>query len=195
MEHYYSEKQSSALKPEKKTINVNNDSFELYTASGLFSKEHIDSASKLLIEHASLPEQGKVLDLGCGYGVIGISLLKKNPDLKIFFSDVNERALLLTKKNLELHGLKGKVIKSFLFENIKEEFSVILSNPPMSAGKDVCFRLIEEAYEYLEKNGSLQLVARHNKGGKALKEKILEVFGNAEELARQGGFRVYKGEK
>jgi 16S rRNA G1207 methylase RsmC len=78
-----------------------------------------------------------------------------------------------------------------MYDAINEKFDVILLNPPQTAGKDVCFEMIEKAKHYLVKNGSLQIVARHNKGGKTLMQKMKEVFNNVETLAKKSGYRVY----
>ena len=193
-EHYYTEKPLSKEEIVKIKIHLKNDSFNLFSAKGLFSKDELDSATKLLIEKAEITGKN-ILDLGCGYGVVGIALLRDNPELNVTFSDVNERAIKITRKNLDLHKLKGIVVKSNLFENIVESFDSILSNPPYAAGREICFKLIEDSHKHLNKGGTLQIVARHNKGGKVLKEKILEVFGNVEDVAKQSGFRIYMGKK
>ncbi|MGV8169165.1 MAG: class I SAM-dependent methyltransferase [Candidatus Nanoarchaeia archaeon] len=191
-EHYFSEKQESSNERFLIEIKLKNDSFSLLSSSGLFSKNELDTATKLLIEKAEIKnEEGKVLDLGCGYGVVGISVLRKYKKMNVVFSDVNERALELTKENLMRLKLKGKVLKSDLYSKIEEKFDIIISNPPYAAGREVCFKLIEESFEHLEKNGTLQIVARHNKGGKVLSEKMKEVFGNLETTAKSGGFHVY----
>lgn len=195
MEHYYSEKQSSPPNLSVINININNDSFRLFTAPGLFSKDKVDIATRLLITSIVIPPKSKVLDLGCGYGVVGISFLRRDSSLEIVFSDVNERALFLARKNLDSLGLKGKVKKSFLFEGLSGKFDFVLSNPPMAAGRKTCFRLIQDSYSHLKKNGCLFLVARHKKGGEMLGNKMLEVFGNMEAIAKKSGFRVYKSVK
>jgi 16S rRNA (guanine1207-N2)-methyltransferase len=194
MEHYYTEKPLSKEEITTIKINLKKDSFDLYSASGLFSKKELDKATQLLIENAVIKEN-KILDIGCGYGVIGIALLRQNPELDMTFSDINERAIKITRMNLEKHKLKGKIIKSNLFENITEEYNHILSNPPIATGRETCFALIEQSHKHLKKQGSLQIVARHNKGGKILAQKIEEIFGNVSDLAKQGGFRVYIGIK
>ena len=134
------------------------------------------------------------MDLGCGYGIIGLVLLKSNPTLKLTFSDINERAIQLTKKNLKLHNLKAEAIQSDKFENIKEKYNTILLNPPQTAGKELCFKMIEESKEHLLDKGLLQIVARHNKGGKELSKKMKEVFGNVKETAKGSGYRIYVSE-
>ena len=192
--HYYSEKQDSPLIRNDIKIKVFDQVFSLTSAGGIFSKDGLDKASKLLIENSDIPKNAKVLDLGCGYGVVGISLLKKYDDLELTFSDVNERALLLTKENLKKQGLKGKVIKSDSFDNIKEVFDYILTNPPIAAGRKKCYELIEQSHSHLKKGGSLYLVARHKKGGEMLQKKMEEHFF-VSVVAKGSGFRVYKGTK
>jgi 16S rRNA G1207 methylase RsmC len=83
------------------------------------------------------------------------------------------------------------VLDSDKYEGIDKKFDVILLNPPQTAGKETCFDMIEGAKEHLKKGGTLQLVARHQKGGRALSEKMKEVFGNVGVLNRKGGYRVY----
>jgi len=137
-----------------------------------------------------------VLDLGCGIGVIGISVKLLYPKTKVLLSDINERAIMLSKKNIENLKLENiDAIKSDIFSDIKKEFDAILVNPPQTAGKEVCFKIIEESLNHLKEKGLLQLVARHKKGGLSLKEKMLSVFGNVRETAKESGFRVYVSEK
>ena len=193
--HYFDSKQTSKLNLDKIKIRVFEDVFELFTASGIFSREKLDNASKLLIENANLENANSILDLGCGLGVIGISLKRKYPNLQIDFSDVNERAVMITRKNLELHNIKANSYISDGFEKITNSYDTILLNPPYAAGRDVCYKLISDSHKYINEGGSLQIVARHQKGGKMLQKKIEEVFKNSEVLAKGGGFRVYMGRK
>ena len=199
MTHYYDEVQTSSEDLEKIVINTKDLSFELFSGSGVFSRKKIDAGSKLLVENALINETDEVLDIGCGIGVVGICVKKFYSQTKIFFSDVNLRALKITRLNIDLTKLNKDdliVKKSYLFDDIKDkEFDVVLSNPPYAAGRKVCFKLIEDSVNFIKTGGSIQLVARHNKGGKALKQKMLEVFGNAEDLAKGSGFRVYISKK
>jgi 16S rRNA (guanine1207-N2)-methyltransferase len=111
-------------------------------------------------------------------------------------TDINERAVMISKKNIKLHSLEGiEARKSNVFSAINESFDTILLNPPQTAGKDVCFRMIQESFEHINKNGLLQIVARHNKGGKTLSEKMESVFGNVGTTAIKSGFRVYASKK
>lgn len=194
MSHYYSEKQDSALKLEKIRIKSKKIEFEAYSGSGVFSKARLDKGSQVLIDYCIIGRDWRVLDLGCGIGVVGIAI-KKLYDCEVVFSDVNLRALKLTNMNLELHGLKAEVIKSNLFNNINDDYDCILSNPPYQAGRELCFKLIEDSFKHLRKKGLLQLVARHNKGGKTLSEHMEIIFGNVRTLAKKAGYRVYVSER
>ena len=193
VDHYFSAKPRSSLAKKDIRVEINRDglhSFSLQSASGLFSKDKLDSATRLLIEKCDLSGQ-KILDLGCGYGVVGIAIKKIFPEKEVWMSDVNERAVEIAQANVKLQKIEATVVKSDLFESL-EKFDCILSNPPYAAGRELCFMLIQESHNHLSKGGTLQLVARHNKGGKALGEEMKRVFGNMETLAKRGGFRVYK---
>lgn len=197
-EHYYTQNQTSAFKPEKITVNVLGKEVELYTSGGVFSAREIDKGTKLLIESALIKRGWKVLDFGCGCGVIGIALKKKEPELNVTFSDVNERAVKLAEMNLKLNKITADVFQSNVFEN-KElntiQFDTILLNPPQTAGKKICFRMIEESAAHLVNGGALQIVARHKKGGKELSKKMEEIFGNVAVAGKKGWYRVYVSER
>ncbi len=195
MEHYFTKSPKSELKLFRIKERLRNKHIEVYTASGLFSKNKVDKGTKLLISKCIIKDNWKVLDLGCGYGIIGVSLLLSNKKLEVVFSDINKRAIAITKKNIELNNLKAEVIQSNCFENIKENFDTILLNPPQTAGKDLCFRMIEESKEHLTIGGLLQIVARHNKGGKELAKKMLELFNNVKDTAKSSGYRIYVSRK
>ena len=195
VEHYYSKEQSSALNLKKIKIVVKGASFELYSGSGIFSKGSLDAGTKVLLEHMLMQDSWKALDLGCGYGVVGI-YLRKNFNAHVVMADINSRAVMIAKKNAQLYGFKDiEVIESDLFQSIKGTFDTILANPPQNAGKETCFKLIEQSKEHLLKGGLLQLVARHNKGGKFLMLKMQETFGNVKAIAKKAGYWVYLSRK
>ncbi len=196
MPHYFSEKQDSEIYLKKIPIRLKNMQFELYTAGGVFSNESLDRGTKVLIENAVIGDDWTVLDLGCGIGVVGISIKKQYPGTKVLMTDINERAILLSKKNMRLQMLEGiEARKSDIFSNTEENFDSILLNPPQSAGRELCFRMIEQSFHHLKPEGLLQLVARHKKGGAVLEEKMKEVFGNAKQTAKEAGYRVYLSER
>jgi len=189
-EHYYSAKQTSRFDVRKISAVLKGEKFEFYTSPGVFSKDKIDNGTYILIENAEVREKSKLLDLGCGYGAVGI-VFAKIKKCGVVMSDANERAVKLAGMNLKLNDVDADVRVSDVFSNIPEKFDVILLNPPQTAGKEVCFRMIEQSKEHLNENGTLQLVARPKKGGETLAQKMLKVFGNAYEIAKGAGFKVY----
>jgi len=195
-EHYFSEKPDSLLREEEIPVHVFNKKYMFLSASGLFSKQHLDLATKLLIEKSDLSNAKKILDLGSGWGVVAVILKERNPDLIVCATDINERAVRYTKKNAEKNKVSLVTKKSNILEAWTDDlFDVILTNPPYAAGRKICYSFIEESVEHLTEGGSLQLVARHQKGGKMLALHMEEVFGNVETLAIQSGFRIYKSVK
>jgi len=196
MAHYYSEEQESKLRLRKfKAILLGNE-LEFYSGSGVFSADKVDRGTELLTNKCTIKEGSDILDLGCGIGVVGIAVKKSCPICNVYLTDINKRAVKLARMNTELNRVEVKIFQGNLYEPLKEKkFGVILSNPPYTAGRKVCFEIIEKAAEHLAEGGTLQLVARHQKGGKMLKEKMEEVFGNAEDIAKKSGYRVYKSEK
>lgn len=195
MEHYFSRKPTSDIKKSRIKVNIKGLEFELHTASGVFSKSRLDPASRLLIESVNPLPGARLLDLGCGYGVIGIALKKIEPSINLTLSDVNKRALSLAKKNLKSLGLDAEVLESDAYENINHVFDMILTNPPQKAGKDVCEKIILESPHYLKDGGRFIFVARHNRGGKSLQKVLKSTYKTTKVRAKKGGFRVYAGEK
>ena len=195
MTHYYSREQESALNKKIISANIRGNSLKFYVGSGVFSKTRVDKGSLLLANSAVIEDTWRVLDLGCGYGPVGIAIAKAFPSAKMLLSDVNKRAVGLAKMNIKLNNLhNAHAIQSDRFENIKEKFNAILLNPPQSAGKDLCLEMIELSKNHLEKGGLFQMVARHNIGGRELEKRMLEVFGNVQEIAKKSGYRIYISE-
>lgn len=192
MAHYYSEKQTSPLRLRKINVFLRGVSAEFYTGSGVFSPKKIDKGTAVLIENCVIKKEARVLDLGCGYGAVGVVIAKAFPETGVVMTDVNRRAVNLAKMNCELNRLFNVESKqSDLFDSVEGKFDTIVVNPPQVAGKEICFKIIEKAKKYLYDKGLLQLVARHNKGGKVLSDKMREVFGNVQEIAKKSGYRVY----
>ena len=190
MTHYYSEEQDSKFSLKKISEVLRGRVGNFFSAPGIFSKSRIDKGTRLLIDNMEINENDKVLDLGCGYGSIGIvaSSLTKN---RVILTDINKRACRVAKVNSR--KIKNiEVRQGNIYEPVKDElFDVILLNPPQTAGKELCFEMIKDSKNHLNKKGSLQIVARHNKGGKVLSDLMTKVFGNLDVLVKKGGFRVY----
>src|SRR3989338_3986887 len=142
-ENYFTEKPTSRLIIKQIKEILRDNEIELYTASGLFSPDQVDKGTKLLIEKSVIQENSKILDLGCGYGAIGISLKIIFPLIDLTLSDINERAVQITSRNLDFHKLNGKIIQRNGFEKINENFDIILLNPPQTAGKKICLKFLE----------------------------------------------------
>ena len=193
-EHYSTPKPTSEERLGAYTYRLDDAEIAITTISGVFGKDGLDRGSQVLIEYADLKEASSLLDLGCGTGVVGIALAKRFA-LTVTFSDVNERAVRIARSNAEANGISGSFIVSDGFSRIKERFDAIALNPPQSAGKAVCERLISEAYDHLSSGGRLFVVARHKKGGRSLSEHMEGVFGSLSVAARKSGYRVYVGER
>ena len=196
-DHYYVRRPSSPLRLGLIRARLRDRYFEFLTASGVFSKRKIDLGTRLLIEVMDLPEEGLALDVGCGYGAIGIVAAAIRPKLKVILTDVNERAIWLAKKNVERNmvGSNAEVRQGFLYEAVEGlQFDVILSNPPIAAGMKVVEALIRGAYEKLRPGGSLQIVVR-SKLSTRPKAFMEDSFGHVEIVARKSGYRVFRSFK
>ncbi len=195
-QHYFTENPESEIKEKTFTESICGSSLTFTSVSGVFSFEtKIDRASENLIKNFT-PSGLSVLDVGCGYGAIGLFIKSIFPNQNITMIDVNNRALEYTKKNAANNNLSIEAINSNLFSSLEERtFDDIISNPPIAAGKELNTRLITESYGHLSKNGSLWLVAFHNKGGSTLKKVMQTVFGNVTDVDKSGGVRVYKSIK
>ena len=194
MTHYFSEEQKSPLRLRKIKVLLRGKEFEFFTGSGVFSGKKIDKGTEVLIENCIVKQDAVVLDYGCGYGAVGIAIAKSSPATEVVMVDINKRAIKLAKMNIELNRAdNADVYYLNKFQKIEKNFDVILLNPPQTAGKQVCFDMIRESKNYLTDGGTLQLVARHNKGGEQLSEYMKTVFGNVKIIAKKGGYRVYIG--
>ena len=198
MSHYFSEVQD--VKSLKKIINyeIKNEKFEFLTDNGVFSKTKVDFGTDVMLR-TFLNENKKlgnirILDIGCGYGVVSVVLKRFFEKAKILSTDVNERALELTRENIQKNNRTDdfEVRKSFVFDNISENFDVILSNPPIRAGKQVIFEIYEKSFFHLNKNGEFYCVIQTKHGAKSTKKKLEELFGNCTTLVIEAGYRIFR---
>ncbi len=196
-EHYF-----SALPKAKASFgliqtNLRSRPFTFLTASSVFSKKRVDTGTRLLIETMILPETGYVLDVGCGYGAVGIAAATFNPQLHVLMTDVNARAVHLAKQNIERNKATNAEARcGFLYEPVKElTFNGVLSNPPVSAGMETVRAIIRQAPKVMAGKATFQMVVRSKIGGKTLQSVFNETFGNSAVLARESGYRVLIAEK
>lgn len=196
-EHYFSQHPKSKAKFGLLQAYLRGRSFEFLTASGVFSKSRIDLGTRLLIECMILPENGSVLDIGCGYGTVGIAAAVFNPNLHVVLADVNSRAVLLARQNVEKNNAWNvDVRRGNLYEPVSElVFDCVLTNPPVSAGMKTVKAMICGAPERMSRDGVFQMVVRSKVGGKRLRGFFEEAFGNVEVLARESGYRVLMARK
>jgi 16S rRNA G1207 methylase RsmC len=144
-----------------------------------------------------LPEKGYVLDVGCGYGAVGVAAAAFDPSLHVVMVDVNERAVWLAKQNVEINCVSNaEVRRGCLYEAVEGlTFDCVLSNPPVSAGMQTVKAIIAEAPNHMAKEAILQMVLRSKIAGKRLQSIFEEAFGSFSVLARESGYRVLIAEK
>jgi 16S rRNA (guanine1207-N2)-methyltransferase len=195
--HYYKSSHKRASQYILISDFIRGITVEFEAIPGLFSYKYVDEGTKLLLEYAEIPSEGAVLDVGCGYGVIGITIAKLNPRLKVYMIDVNEEAVRLTKRNVARNGLKEDrviVLQGDVYEPVKDmTFNAIYSNPPFAAGLHIVKRIVIEAPHYMKPDATLQIVAR--KGAEKVKNLMCQVFGNVETKISKKGYKVLLSRK
>ncbi len=195
MNHYFiSDKSLKSEVKELKVVLINKD-FSFLTDNGVFSKTAVDYGSKALI--SAFTTNGKrILDVGCGYGPIGIVLGKLNPKHRIDMVDINERAIDLAKKNIVRNAVNNVTAKiSDLYQFVDGKYFSIVSNPPIRAGKHIVHAIITDAKNFLENEGEFWLVIQKKQGSSSAKQKMLEVYGNVEVVLKDKGYNVLKSVK
>ena len=196
--HYYTNQPEVAHDRKKWTFPLRGKNFTFITDSNVFSKGTVDFGSRVLIDafdDTNLPE-GDILDVGCGYGPIGLSLAHST-GRHVEMVDVNERAVELAKENADLNGIKHVTIyPSNIYEKVERtDFAAVVSNPPIRAGKLVVHGIIEKSYDKLVKSGTLTIVIQKKQGAPSAKKKMEEIFGNAEVVAKEKGYFIIVSEK
>jgi 16S rRNA (guanine1207-N2)-methyltransferase len=168
--------------------------YRFLTDRGVFSYGRVDRGTRLLLEALEVGPRDEVLDLGCGYGVVGVVAATLAPEGKVVMVDVNARAVELARENARRHGLGNvEVLEGDLYGPVAgRRFDVIVTNPPIRAGRVVVRAVVEGAVRHLKPHGRFYLVARTAQGAKTLGKMVAEVFGQVEEVERGGGYRVYR---
>ena len=193
MDHYYSNNPTSVSEERLLEYRIGDKILHFISDNGVFSKKHVDFATDFLI-NVMLKEEisGKFLDVGCGYGVIGIAL-SKFFDISATMLDINARALELARKNADKNNLKtAKIIESNGFEKINEHYDVIVTNPPIRAGKTVIYNIYKEAKKHLNANGKFYLVINKKHGAPSTIKYLNELFDEVEVLDKKAGFNVIR---
>ncbi|MBT2698366.1 class I SAM-dependent methyltransferase [Bacillus sp. ISL-40] len=197
-EHYYSRMQKVESDPKFWDYTLKDNQFRFKTDNGVFSKREVDFGSRLLIESFEMPNaDGLLLDVGCGYGPIGLSIAKSYHDRMIHMIDVNERAIALAKENAELNEIQNvEIYESDRLLNVKENtFAAILTNPPIRAGKKTVHDIFEQSFEHLTSQGELWVVIQKKQGAPSAIEKLNNLFNHVETIDKSKGYFVIKAQK
>lgn len=197
MTHYYTNNVNLKSQETHIPFRYREHQITFVSDHGVFSKDRVDYGSRVLLDCMDIRENQKsLLDVGCGYGALGISLKKEYPWLYVEMVDINERAVHLTNESIEYNHIEdAKAYVSFAYENVTGTFDIIVSNPPIRAGKKVVFEILEKAYDHLNENGELIIVIQKKQGAPSAKKKMEEVFGNCEIIKKDKGYFVLKSMK
>ena len=198
MSHYFQDDPFLASKERTVTLDIDGHHLSFITDNGVFSKDKIDEGSfaflKVLVP---LRLSGKILDLGCGYGTIGLTIAMTSKDARVDLADINSRAVALCERNAKNLGLSQRVtcLQSDIYEKIEGPYDSIVVNPPIRAGKKVTYAMYEGAKQHLIDGGSLYIVIRKAQGAESASRYIASLFGNITLLKRDKGYYIYVAKK
>jgi len=195
-EQYFSKQPQSKSHPTTWQSNIAGETYTFTSDEGVFSKKTVDFGSRLLIETYEDPGvEGDLLDLGCGYGPIGITLARSYEERQIVMVDINERAVALAKENAVTNGVTNvHITQSNQFEQIQgRKFAAILTNPPIRAGKKLIHEMFEKSAESLVEQGELWIVIQKKQGAPSAQKKLEELFSDVQIVARKKGYYIIKG--
>ena len=197
-EHYYSKDPSVKSQPKEWSTELRGKTLRFTTDAGVFSKGEVDFGSRLLAETFVIPEvNGDILDVGCGYGPIGLSIAASFPEREVHMVDVNERALALSALNAKNNELTNvKIYSSNALSDVSDAgFTAILTNPPIRAGKQTVFDFYDGAFEKLQTGGELWVVIQKKQGAPSTTNRLEELFGNVEMIAKKKGYYILRAIK
>ncbi len=191
-DHYFTASPGSEHRYAEAPYVYRGENLRFLTDAGVFSRGEVDFGTDVLLN--ALPENlsGRVLDLGCGWGAVGVSVGKKYPACQIVMSDVNVRALELAAKNAAANGVRAETVQSDGLDSVEGPFDHILTNPPIRAGKQVIYRLFAQSAEKLAEGGALYIVIRKQQGAESAVKYLKTIFEQAETVEKSGGFWVIR---
>lgn len=191
-DQYYTADPSSESKPVPCAFPYRGHGLTFMTDAGVFSKGELDVGTRLLLD--ALPALcGDVLDLGCGWGAIGVAIAKANRDAHVTMADVNRRALSLCRENCTRNGVTAQVIESDGMSAVMgDHYDAIVTNPPIRAGKQVIYKMFADAAAHLNPGGALYLVIRKQQGAESCVKYLKTLYACVEKLDKSGGFWVLK---
>ncbi len=197
-DHYFSKTPDSQHRPQQFTYTLRGKQYKFHTDAGVFSKSEVDFGSRLLIETFEWPKiAGPILDAGCGYGPIGISLAAEQPDRTIHMIDVNDRALALARENAKLNHVGNvQVYESDCLQNVLEEgFAVVLTNPPIRAGKQTVFDILQNGFAKLAECGEIWVVIQKKQGAPSVIKELERLAGSCDTVAKSKGYFILRAKK
>ena len=191
-DQYYTADPSSESRPVPCAFPYRGHGLNFMTDAGVFSKGELDVGSRLLLD--ALPAlTGDVLDLGCGWGAIGVAIARANKEARVVMADVNHRALDLCRANCERNGVTAEVIESDgMAAVLGRRFDAIVTNPPIRAGKQVIYKMFADAAVSLKEGGALYLVIRKQQGAESCVKYLKTLYHEVEKLDKSAGFWVLK---
>jgi len=198
-DHYYTSKPQTESKPRHWTFKLLGHSFSFETDAGVFSKSEVDFGSRVLIDAFKMPNiNGAILDVGCGYGPIGLSIANANPDRTVYMMDINERAVTLSQKNAQVNGVQN--VRIFVSDGLSMvdtdvEAAAILTNPPIRAGKETIFRFYDGAYDRLVPSGELWVVIQKKQGAPSTVSYLEEKFSEVDIVEKKKGYWIVRAKK
>lgn len=196
MAHYYTN--NTDLKSEIRIIpfDYRGKHLEFMSDLGVFSKDSIDYGSRVLLSTFDSIENVKLLDVGCGYGTLSLSLASVNDNISCTLVDVNDRAIELAKQNAKKFNLENvEVFHSSCYECVSQQYDVIISNPPIRAGKKIVHEILSGSYDHLNVGGYVRVVIQKKQGAPSAKAKLEEVFGNCEIIKKDKGYYILQSIK
>lgn len=198
MSHYFENDTSLISKKRIIDFQIGNKMLHFISDNGVFCKNHIDEGTRAILNVlVSYQIKGNVLDLGCGYGVIGLTLAIFNETINVTLSDINQRAINLCQENiinLKLEN-RAKCLISNVYENIDETFDNIVINPPIRAGKHITYSMYLGAYEHLNNNGNLFIVIRKAQGAASAFKYLESLFESVCLLDKHKGYWIIQAKK
>jgi len=194
-EHYFNPKPSSAHDAQSFTYQLPNRTLHFETDSGVFSKSRIDKGTALLMKTLPASFSGRALDLGCGWGALGVWMAAMWPTAQVVMADINERAVHLSTQNLKRNGLSAEVLVSDGLHSISGLFDLIAMNPPIRAGKATIFRLYEQSLKSLHKGGALYIVIQKKQGAESTLSFVRQLVTVASVVEKSGGYWVIRADK
>ena len=193
MEHYFTKEPKGEYKEQEMSAVIAGRKFDFHTADGVFSKGSLDYGTAVLLEafYKAHKSAGALLDIGCGYGPVGISAASIL-GADVTMRDINSRAVTLARKNAQQNNVTADIAQGDGYEGVGQKFDIIITNPPIRAGKKTYYPWVEQAPEHLNSGGEFWAVVQKKQGADSFKKLMKATFGNCEIMERESGYHVMR---